>query len=201
MCYQVRAVLKAEHMTLGVKVQIFWYTGIFETIESVSPYQHKKVGAGCRERPCRATTLENFAAFAYMCLQFSNAAFALQRFFLTYYTVLPQDEQYILQKSLSSNIMKSNPDLEECDVFVKHLLWVSNRLSVKGQASQGELLFIWNEPLGKHVTQQTGPGQLLKWTSSGKKSVGEEKKAAFRGNENSGLLQHCFILSLPFCHI
>ena len=77
---------------------------------------------------------------------------------------------------------------------------VSERLSVRGgggQASQGELLFIWNEPLGKHVTWHTGPGQLLKWTGSGKKWVGEEKKAAFRGNENSGLFQHCFILSPP----
>lgn len=30
---------------------------------------------------------------------------------------------------------------------------------------------------------------------------GEEKKAAFRGNENSGLFQHCFILSLHLCRI
>lgn len=36
----------------------------------------------------------------------------------------------------------------------------------------------------------------MKWTGSGKKEVGEEKKAAFRGNENSGLFQRRAVVSV-----
>lgn len=49
-----------------------------------------------------------------------------------------------------------------------------------GQASQGELLFIWNEPLGKQVTWQTGPGQLLKWTGLRKEMGGGRKEGCLQ---------------------
>ena len=68
------------------------------------------------------------------------------------------------------------------------------------QATQRDLLFIWNEPLGKHVTRHTGPGQRLKWTRTEKGGFGRGG-VAFRGNENSGLFQPFFIHSLPFCQI
>lgn len=80
-CCRDWAVLKAERMTLWVKVQISWYTGILEVIGSVSPYQHKEVGAGYREWPCRAsmrTDSENVSLFTYgqiYCLNFSLSSF------------------------------------------------------------------------------------------------------------------------------
>lgn len=49
-----------------------------------------------------------------------------------------------------------------------------------GQASQGELLFIWNEPLGKQVAWQTGPGQLLKWTGLRKGTGGGRKEGCLQ---------------------
>lgn len=45
-CYQDGTVLKAKPVELGVKVQMFWYTGILEVIGSVGPYHHTEVGTG-----------------------------------------------------------------------------------------------------------------------------------------------------------
>lgn len=55
-----------------------------------------------------------------------------------------------------------------------------------------------------HGTQgQVSPFEVdeLRKEMGGWVEGGEEKKAAFRGNENSGLFQHCFILSLHLCRI
>lgn len=53
-------------------------------------------------------------------------------------------------------------------------LWKA--LSEEGQASHGELLFIWNEPLGKHVTWHTGLRSAFEVDGLGEKNGWGKKR-------------------------
>ena len=71
-------------MTLWVRVQILWYTGILEVIGSVGPYQHD--GGRCRlQRPCGAAISEKFADHIYANVLLSDV-FLIVCFFFVFVT-------------------------------------------------------------------------------------------------------------------